>query len=101
MKNLIFIVFVAIIVDSCTNKKAPVVEPTTNPIKVKYAGALKNMIHKGDSSAKANLLDLRQVPNLYALGALENLKGEIQIFDGQPFNTMVDNNQLVTDSSFC
>ncbi|MBT5932104.1 MAG: decarboxylase [Flavobacteriales bacterium] len=67
---------------------------------VEYHGALKNMMHKGDITAKADLSDLKKTEHLYALGALENLKGEIQIFDSKPYNTMVDGKALMFDQSF-
>lgn len=66
---------------------------------VKYKGALKNMMRKGDISAKANLADLENQQHLYALGALENLKGEIQIFDSKPYITSVSDDSLVFDNS--
>ena len=67
---------------------------------VEYHGALKNMMHKGDITAKADLSDLKKTEHIYALGALENLKGEIQIFDSKPYNTMVDSKALMFDQSF-
>lgn len=75
-------------------------EKSTNNFTVEYAGALKNMMHKGDISAKAELSELAEVEHLYALGALENLKGEIQIFDGKPYNTIVTDSILAFDNSF-
>lgn len=71
-----------------------------NHIKVEYHGALKNMMHKGDVAAKTDLSNLKKTEHLYALGALENLKGEIQIFDGVPYNTMVIDDTLAFDASF-
>lgn len=70
------------------------------PFNLGYKGALKNMMHKGDIAAKANLSDFDTIKHLYALGAIENLKGEIQIFDGQPFNTQLIDSTLVFDQSF-
>lgn len=70
------------------------------PYEVRYFGALKNMMHKGDISAKTDLADLKNIDYLYAIGALENLKGEIQIINGQSFNTRVSNNAIIYDKSF-
>ena len=57
-----------------------------NPmIEVKYAGALKHIVQTGDISASASLDSLQDIPHLYALGALENLSGEITIIDSEPF----------------
>jgi acetolactate decarboxylase len=69
-------------------------------MKVEYHGALRNIMHEGDISAKADLFDLRDNNHLYALGAIENLKGEIQIFDSKPYNSSVIDGKLLFDSSF-
>lgn len=87
------IALVLISVMSCRSSKK-------THFKVQHAGALKNMMHQGDLSAKADLTDFKDVEHLYALGALENLKGEVQIFDGKAANTMVQGDALVFDSSF-
>ena len=71
-----------------------------NTYQVKYKGALKNIMHKGDLSAKATLKDFENTKHLYALGAIENLKGEIQIFNSKSFNTSVIDNLLVFNNSF-
>ena len=67
---------------------------------VEYAGALKNFMMKGDISARLSLQEFEGKNNLYALGAFENLKGEIQIFDSVPYNTIASQGKLVFDSSF-
>ncbi|MEE9373323.1 MAG: hypothetical protein V3V00_09750 [Saprospiraceae bacterium] len=84
-----------IIISSCNTESKE-----SSTINVAYKGALKNIMHKGDISAKADLQDFQNGANLYALGAIENLKGEIQIFDSQPFNTEVIDNTMVIDSTF-
>ncbi len=68
--------------------------------KVGYKGALKNFMHDADISAKVDLEDFKNTPNFYALGAIEGLKGEIQIFNSEPFITSVDRNSLKFDKSF-
>ena len=60
----------------------------TSKYSVKYNGVIKHMMQKGDISAKANLKDFENTEHFYAIGAFENLKGEIQIFDSKPFNSM-------------
>ncbi len=90
----IFILLLAIASSCSTPKKV------NNSYTVSYKGALKNMMHKGDLSAKADLKTFKNTENLYALGAIENLKGEVQIFNGKPFNTAVIDNALQFDYSF-
>ena len=69
-------------------------------IEIGYEGALKNIMRKGDISAKTTLQKYKDIKNLYALGALENLKGEILILDGKPFNTIVSADSIIIDSTF-
>jgi acetolactate decarboxylase len=72
----------------------------TTKFKVEYKGAIKKMMHKGEISANADLKDFKNTEHFYALGAIENLKGEIQIFDSKPFNTFVVDSALTFDYSF-
>ncbi len=88
MKYLIITLFFFSVL-SCQSRKEE-----SKAFKVEYKGALKNFMIKGDISAKAELSDLKEIKHVYALGAVENLKGEIQIFDGEPFITSVENNTL-------
>ena len=69
-------------------------------IEVGHAGALKNFMHKGDLSAKFSLSELKNKDHVYALGAVENLKGEIQIFDGSPTVTFTKNGEISFDNTF-
>jgi acetolactate decarboxylase len=70
------------------------------PFKVEYRGALMDIMHKGDLSAKADLRDLEDVDHLYALGALENLKGEILILDGKPYISREEEEEVAIEESF-
>lgn len=96
----ILILLTIISVSSCRTDSEESSNEMTNHFKVEYAGALKDMMHKGDISAKAELSELAEAEHLYALGALENLKGEIQIFDSKPYNTIVSDSLLAFDHSF-
>ena len=91
----ILILLLVISITSCdkSNKEA-------NKFLVEYKGALKNMMHKGDISAKADLKAFKNREHFYALGAFDNLKGEIQIFDSKSFNTKVIDSSLTFDNSF-
>jgi acetolactate decarboxylase len=63
-------------------------------LQVEHYGALRAIMHQGDLSAQAEMSDFIEISNFYALGALENLKGEIQIFNGADFSTRADNDQV-------
>ena len=73
----ILILSLIIIMNSCAISNDKEVE-------VHHYGALKNMMHKGDLSLKVTLDELKDINHLYALGAVENLKGEVLILDGIP-----------------
>ena len=99
MKPIIMLL-AAISISSCETDNKEAVVKDIKKFKVEYKGELKNIMHKGDITAKADLSDLKDVEHLYALGALENLKGEIQIFNSSPFNTMVSDSRLSFDNTF-
>ena len=88
------LLFLLICIISCTSAKH---KPSYN---VEYKGALKSIMHNGDLSANANLRDFQQSQNLYALGALEKLKGEILILNSKPFISRLQNDRLTIDDSF-
>ena len=73
-------------------------------VEVHHFGALKNMTHKGDLSAKVTLDELKEMNHLFALGAVENLKGEVLILDGIPSVSYVKGNDssktMMLDDSF-
>jgi acetolactate decarboxylase len=83
-----FFILLLLIIVSCNDKKS---------VQVEYTGALMRMM-SGDISATIKLSDLEDRTNLYALGAIENLKGEIQIFNGEPIISSVENGEVLISS---
>jgi len=93
MKHIVILLMI-VLISSCKTEKNEI-----NNFKVVYKGALKNIMHKGDITAKADLSKFKKTKHLYALGAIENLKGEIQIFNGKSFNSkVVDSTLLILNS---
>ena len=72
---------------------------TKQVFKVKYTGALKDMM-SGDISKTIDLDTLSKKEHLYAIGAYENLKGEIQIFNGAAFNSRVKDSLIAIENNF-
>lgn len=91
LKQTLLIALSALAVLGCTSN--------TENIEVKYSGALRSMM-SGNLQATASLDSLSKKQHLYALGAFENLKGEIQIFDGKALNTIVASEELAFDTTF-
>lgn len=100
MMKYMLILLILVSITSCGPGNEQNANTETNNFRVGYNGALKNMMHKGDLSVKAELKDFENTEHFYALGALENLKGEIQIFDSKPFNSIVADSVLSFDNSF-
>lgn len=94
MKKLFGIV-VMLLVISCQSPKKE-----KEPYTVGFKGALKTIMKDGDLSAKTELVDFKDHKHLYALGSLENLKGEIQIFDSKPYITKVGKNRINIDKTY-
>lgn len=87
------VVIIIILVTSCQSKDK---KPTT--IEVKFSGALRTIM-SGNIEPVIRLDSLSNRKHLYALGAVENLNGEIQIFDGIPSNSYaVDGTLRIIDS---
>ncbi|MEM1215166.1 MAG: acetolactate decarboxylase [Bacteroidota bacterium] len=75
-------------------------EPHDAPYAVQHRGALKNIMRKGDLSAKVELSTFADSAHLYALGAIENLKGEVLVLDGQAYHSSVRGEEHVMDHTF-
>lgn len=91
-----FLFLFLLIAQSCK----PAVDEEAKPDQVQYFGALKNIMHKGDLSTQVSLKELAGNEYLYALGAMTNLKGEIQIFNTEALNSKVSGDSLVIDTTF-
>lgn len=61
---------------------------------VHHRGALRTLMHAGDLRATVALDTLQTLPQLYALGALENLKGEVLIYDNEAFVSFVQDSAV-------
>lgn len=60
---------------------------------VKNIGSRLSIINDGDFSSSIGLDELSNVPNLYAIGPIEGLKGEITVYDGKVSIATMENGQ--------
>ncbi|WP_282043298.1 acetolactate decarboxylase [Winogradskyella flava] len=88
LKYIIVLVFFTIAFSSCRDK-----ESKTLSTVVKHSGALRTIM-SGNIQPVISLDTLSKMKNLYALGAVGNLKGEIQLFNSVPFNSFVIDSSL-------
>ena len=91
--NIVFAILITVVA-SCQvkNKKVNIAE-------VNHSGELRTIM-SGNIQSTINLDSLSDKKNLYALGALENLKGEIQIFNSEPSNSFVTDSNLIIGDSY-
>jgi len=98
--KLFFFLFSLCLLTSCkSDSKSDVATEDKTSYEVNFFGKLKDIMHKGDVSAKVEL-GMLDKKHLFALGAFENLKGEIQIFNGASYSTYVDDSILQFDRTF-
>jgi alpha-acetolactate decarboxylase len=91
--NIIIATILVLLFSSCQNTDNKVIAT-----EVKYSGALKTIM-SGSIQSVISLDSLSNKKQLYALGAVENLEGEIQIFDSKPSNSfVVDSTLKIIDS---
>lgn len=91
MNNIKYIIISAVVlmlVTACQNKNKNVIHTVVN-----HSGALRNIM-SGNIQPVISLDSLKNKRNLYALGAVANLKGEIQIFNGKSSNSFVVNDSV-------
>lgn len=66
---------------------------------VRWAGALRNVHQGSDFGGQIDLAPLVDLPHLYAVGPLENLQGEVTIWDGKPLISRIKNQALQVDNT--
>ena len=94
LNYIIALTIILMVAFSCqsNDKKASITE-------VKYSGALRTIM-SGNIESVISLDSLSSKKNFYALGAVEHLKGEIQIFDSKPSNSIVMDSSLQIKDSY-
>ncbi len=80
---------------ACTNQHT-----SNGNFTVEHYGMLREIMMEQKMQSRIDLSTLKQVENLYALGAMDELRGEILIIDGQPVNSRANDGSLTIDTSF-
>lgn len=88
MKKSIIILFV---LAGCTKVNTPAVN---------ISGNLQSIMMKNMTEATIDLRDLKEQPNLYALGAAEGLKGEILVMNSSPLVARVAKDTFSLSNNF-
>lgn len=91
----LFLLFAFFTVISCTS----IAQHHSNEVTVK--GAMKNVMWKGELDGIIDLDTLKQRKNLYGLGPVEYLAGEILILDGKSYkSTVVSATEMTVEETF-
>ena len=75
-------------------------EDAIQQVEVTHVGALREIMHENRLESRLDLSVLKGEKNLYGLGALENLKGEILIWDGNSILSSEDRSAIRVKESF-
>jgi acetolactate decarboxylase len=86
MKNLALVILV-ILISSCSN----IVEDKKS-YWVDSFGNRKTIIKKGKLEGKFNLTNLEGIDDVFGIGPVDNLKGEVTIYSGLPYISDLDEN---------
>lgn len=73
----------------CAETKTPTAQAAS--FRVEHRGAMREMFASGDISGKIPVAEWTAKPNVYALAPLENLRGEVTVFDGKAFVSAIEN----------
>ena len=86
------ILFLLLTVMACTSNEKP-------PFSVTHHGVLREIMQEQKLHGRVTLEEFSDTPGFFALGAMENLKGEILILDGAPVNGIAKSGELAIDRS--
>lgn len=100
MKKLLLFSF-ACALFSCENSERNDNQPSQVKGEVQVIGAMRNVMRNGELFGIIRLDTIKHKDNLYGIGPLEYLKGEILIVDGKCYLSRVGkNDSLVMEESF-
>ncbi|MEQ8905328.1 acetolactate decarboxylase [Ekhidna sp.] len=88
MRNMYFILVALFLLACSKSNEYP---------NVKNIGELRKIMHQGEFQARVSL-DTLAKKELYGLGALDTLSGEVLVIDGEVFRSYVKNDTLITQT---
>jgi acetolactate decarboxylase len=74
--------------------------PKGEPGEVRWVGEQRSVVRDGDLTGRVDLSGLANRPNLFALGPLEGLKGEVTVWDGKAWLARWHAGTVVTTQEF-
>jgi acetolactate decarboxylase len=95
MKNFLLILLLIIFIPICQSISAE-----NRGFWVKSVGNRENIINGRDLSGNISIANLKNIKNLYAIGPIANLQGEVTIYNSRPALSRVVNNKLFVSQKF-
>lgn len=92
LKQYIPVIILAVSFSAC--------QPGNIGFEVQHHGVLREIMMQQKLQANADLSEFSNTPNLYALGALEGLSGEIMIVDSRPSYSIADAEGVSVEGGF-
>jgi alpha-acetolactate decarboxylase len=74
--------------------------PMQKSYEVHWVGELHKVMMLGEDQGVISLEELKDKPNLYALGPLEGLNGEISVFNSEPLSVTIREGKPVIEKTF-
>jgi acetolactate decarboxylase len=88
MKNLTLLCTILALIGCKIRPTTPATENIRHP-ELRITSAMRNVMHDGELQGKISLDTITEKTNLYGLGPLEYLQGEVTILDGHPYVSRV------------
>jgi acetolactate decarboxylase len=97
---LALVALLGLLLLSCSNREATAITHDAYP-DVQVAGAMKNVMWKGELAGIIRLEDIENKEGLYGLGPLSYLQGEVLINDGKAYvSRVVTDTTMVVEATF-
>jgi acetolactate decarboxylase len=85
---------------ACVMSLGVVALAATKAYEVKWVGEMHKVMMMGMDQGIVSLMSLKDLPNLYALGPVEGLNGEITVLNGEPSIATIRDGQPVVEKTF-
>ncbi|MBS3737813.1 MAG: alpha-acetolactate decarboxylase, partial [Psychroflexus sp.] len=96
MKQLTFALLIIGLISCNSTTKEKNTEETESYSDIKFVGAMKNVMWKGELGSSIDLDTISDKKGLYGLGPVSHLKGELLINNGKSYVSKVTSDSTMT-----
>lgn len=91
--NKLYILLCSIVITACTHTS----HPSTKVGLLEYSGSQKSIFDTGKAEAKVPVIAMSGSSDIFGVGAVAGLDGEITVFQGKPYVTKVRGDSYIMD----